>query len=497
MCFFAVFFLPVIPSVQGQEKDVEVSSFEELCQSMDQMKSSGGTIVLTQDITISPQKSYTYNNGRYRKEIVIETNGHTIYVEGTLSLWPYLTIRTEDDTKEIFHVKPGGKLELTSICVDAGDEGTAIIQEEGAFLVYGSEEGLGLPTFVCIGEIHTSSTITAAASWHYDCDQLPVVRIPAGIDFSADMLPERVKASINRNHQEYEEEVPVVWDESTFPSTHDRTLIQGTFAQGYTTYGNDLPQCLVIWESASDPFFLNVYLQSLTQNYDLVWMYGEAPQSGIVTVQSSEDGTTWEEITGTEGYASLEVEKSESFFWLLSYDQGNGGQQRPTYYRLVQTFDDGTKRYSQPLELSEDFIFTTADIEGGRGGETSPNEGEDQLTNETVDQKEESELPPLSSNASTSPELVQSGEKVDDAQEISTKEDEQAITKNEETTDTQSETMKTTSNFVETLEQKQTTDTLTDAEAMEAIHSEKENVLGLTIVACVLAGCVVFYIIKK
>ena len=45
---------------------------------------------------------------------------------------------------------------------------------------------------------------------------------------------------------------------------------------------------------------------------------------------------------------------------------------------MLQISDDGTELYSDPLELSDDLIFTLADIDGGRGGETSPNEGEDQ-----------------------------------------------------------------------------------------------------------------------
>ena len=139
-----------------------------------------------------------------------------------------------------------------------------------------------------------------------------------------------------------------------------------------------MPCYLVVRESDTSPFFLNVYLESATQWYDMVYMYGESPLPGAVYIQSSEDGETWTKITDTEGYAPVETEGNDGFSWILSYDKSDSAQQRPRYYRLLQISDDGTELYSDPLELSDDLIFTLADIDGGRGGETSPNEGEDQ-----------------------------------------------------------------------------------------------------------------------
>lgn len=115
--------------------------------------STGGTIVLTSDITVPASESFTYTNGRYRKEVVVETMGHTIRVEGSLVLWPYLTVRGKDSQKELFHVYPGGELRLVSICLDAGENGTAVIQENGSFFMYGSEEEMCLPEFSCTGAI--------------------------------------------------------------------------------------------------------------------------------------------------------------------------------------------------------------------------------------------------------------------------------------------------------------------------------------------------------
>ena len=380
LSFLIAFFSPLVSYAQEEENRAEVSSFYELTESLNQMQSTGGTVVLTQDITVPAGEYYTYNNGRYRKEVVIETDGHTVYVEGCLELWPFLTIRGDGSQKELLHVRSGGELRLVSICLDAGENGVAVVQEEGAFLICSSEEdeSMGLPPLSCTGQIISSQTVTAAAYWRYNCETLPIIRIPDGTDFTADMLPDKAASIVNRDNQEYEEELTVVWDDTTFPDGRERTLVKGKFTDGYSVYGNYMPCCLVVWESDTSPFFLNVYLESATQWYDMVYMYGESPLPGAVYIQSSEDGETWTEITDTEGYAPVETEGNDGFSWILSYDKSDSAQQRPGYYRLLQISDDGTELYSDPLELSDDLIFTLADIDGGRGGETSPNEGEDQ-----------------------------------------------------------------------------------------------------------------------
>ena len=129
---------------------------------------------------------------------------------------------------------------------------------------------MDLPAFTCTGQIISSQTMTAAACWRYDCKNLPVIRIPDGADFTTDILPDKVMSIVNRDHQEYEEELPVVWDKITFPTEHKRTLVTGEFADGYAQYEDYMPQCLVVWESDTTPFFLNVYLESATQRYDMV-----------------------------------------------------------------------------------------------------------------------------------------------------------------------------------------------------------------------------------
>ncbi len=283
LSFLVAFFCPFFSYAQAEEEQyAKAASFDALRASLAQMQSTGGTIVLTQDIVVPADASYTYNNGRYRKEVTIETNGHTIFVEGYLTLWPFLTIRGDGSQQTLFHVKPGGDLRLVSICLDAGENGTAIVQDEGAFLMYSSEESMGLPAFSCTGEIISAKTTTAAAYWRYDCEKLPIVRVPDGTDFTADMLPDQVLASVNRDYQEYEEEIPVIWDETTFPTEHERTLIQGRFTDAYAQYGDYFPQCLVVWESDTEPFFLNVYLESVTQSYDMVFMYTQSPVSGTL-----------------------------------------------------------------------------------------------------------------------------------------------------------------------------------------------------------------------
>lgn len=396
LTLFISFFCFSAIDIQAQEElYMEVSSFDEFISSMNQIQRTGGTIALSGDVIIPASEAFTYNNGRYRKEVIIETRGYTFYVEGSLTLWPFLTVRGNGSPNELFHVYPGGTLSLVSISIDAGEDGIAIIQEEGSFLTYGEEEGMDLPPFSCTGEIYTAETITAGAYWAYNPEELPIVRIPEGKEFTSDMLPDKVLSLVNRDHLEYEEEVPVIWDETTFPVDSERTLVQGRFADGYYQYEDYMPQCLVIWESDTAPFFLNVYLKVPAQSYDMVFMYGETPQAGTIYIQSSDDGENWTEIDGTEGYEPAAAEQDGSFSWILFYQQSSPAQERPIYYRLLQILDDGTEQYSDVLVLNEGIIFTAADIEGGRGGETSPNEGEIQIPGEMPENEKAEENPPL------------------------------------------------------------------------------------------------------
>ena len=184
-----------------------------------------------------------------------------------------------------------------------------------------------------------------------------------------------------------------MWDESTFPAEPERTLVTGAFAPGYTAFADDTPRCLVVWESDEGPFFLNVYLEQATQSYEMVYMHGESSRPGTVRVQASDDGETWTEITGTDGYAPVQTQADSSFFWLLTYDRTDPAQARPRYYRMVQVTDDGTEVFSDALGLSGDMIFTAADIEGGRGGETSPDEGDDPLDSGSEDSSPSESVP--------------------------------------------------------------------------------------------------------
>ena len=499
VCFLIVIFFPFVSYAQGQdgEKYVEVSSFDEFTSSLNQMQSTGGTLVLTQDITVPAEGSFTYNNARYRKEVVIETQGHTIYVEGYLELWPFLTIRGDGSQQELLHVYPGGELWLISLCLDAGENGIAVIQEEGSFLVYGSQEDMGLPAFSCTGQIISPQTMTAAAYWRYDCEKLPIVRVPDGAGFTADMLPDQVMSVVNRDHQEYDEEVPVIWDETTFPTEHKRTLVQGKFADGYSQYGDYAPKCLVVWESDTRPFFLNVYLDSATQWYDMVFMYGESSQAGTIYIQSSDDGKTWTDITGTDGYAPVEVEGNESFSWILSYDKSDPAQERPKYYQLLQILDDGTELYSDVLQLSDDLIFTSADIEGGRGGETSPNEGEDQLSSSTPETDHVDETSPLKSPDPSSKQESESHGGAENTDHSSNSNDPtppaSTSSQSDTTTDLQpeeSEEMVQESDFEEDSEPAKT-----DEDNLGSTAAEK--IAGIVIVVCILVGSIAFFVFKR
>lgn len=374
ICGFIFFFT----SVKAEEPDT-VATFRELSQWLDSHMVSGGQVTLGSDITVPADERYVYNTGLTKGEVKILTGGHTIYVEGELELWPYLVIEGDGSRGELLHVREGGSLNLISVTLDAGEGGTAIIQDEGSYLAYGDDENLDIPQFVCTGEILDSDRITAAAYSWLDAGELPVVRVPEGEDFTADMLPDTVQAKTDRENVYCYEDLEVFWDKTDFPDKKKRTIISGTFSQEYAQYREYSPRCLVVWESETTPYFLNVYIQSSGYGEEL-FFEAVSPQPGLVHITGSEDGETWTELDGEEAlyYEPREVaEAGEEIWWQIHYaaSQGEGDTSRMKYYRMELELEDGTVLCSEALELGENDIYGSSDIGGGRGGETSPSEG--------------------------------------------------------------------------------------------------------------------------
>lgn len=484
-------FSPCLFALAQQETSpvYEAADFDELKATLSQIQSVGGTIRLTDDILIPEEENYTFINGRYQKEITIETGGHTVFVQGTLTLWPYLTICGDHTEQELFHVSPGGELHLVSICIDAGESGTAVVQEEGSFFTYGSNEGL--PEFSCIGRIAQAPTITAAAYWKYNCEQLPLIRVPEGTDFSADMLPETVLALVNRNHGQSEEEVPVEWNEASFPDGHIRTLVTGSFPEEYSQYKDSAPQCLIVWESDTSPFFLHAYMET-TMSYDIVYVYAETPLDGNIYLLSSDDGEQWNEITGTDGYEPLLTNTTDELSWILFYPNSEPVMEHPRYYRMLQVLDDGTERYSDILELNDSCFFTGSSIEGGRGGETSPNEGENQLPDIETEPESPSTLSedePTSSFEENSSSLSSAAapSSSDAETNLSSASGNTVLSDKEETGSSDEET-----SGLQPDQSRQNSSAVrsdTDTSLSSAIHSKQyQTAAGIGAIVCILAG---------
>lgn len=376
---FVIFIFPLqAEAADTAEPDGYVSSFDELQTWLDEHMSTGGTVALEQDITVPSDAQYSFANGRYAKEICILTRGHTIYVEGYLEFMPYLSIIGDGSDRELFHVCAGGELWMISITVDAGEEGVAVLQEEGSMLVYGTEEDMGLPEFSCTGRIIKAETIAAAAlSWYY-LEDIPVIRIPENESFSDRLLPAAVEAVVNRDDAQCHENLEVSWDTMSFPEDKERTFVTGGFGEGYSLYRGYAPRCLIVWESETEPFFLNCYAET-SWDADLIYIYAETPLAGTVHLLGSADGTEWTEFNEENEYEPAAAEAGESLSWLLFIDKNTEGAETPRYYRMMLEKEDGTQELSEIVELNDDNLMTAADIEGGRGGEVSPVEGEEQL----------------------------------------------------------------------------------------------------------------------
>lgn len=372
ICAFSV-------TAQAEEMDEisTVTTFDSLRQWLEENKRVGGTVVLGNDITVPPGESYDYLNAVYRKELTINTAGHTIYVEGYLSLWPYLRIEGDGSGKELIHIRPGGELSMTGITVDAGEHGTAVVQDEGAFLIYGSEEGMDLPSFSCTGSIVSPEKISAGAMAGYDRGQIPVIRLKQGEMFNEDILPDSVQARVNREHSDMTEDIPVRWEIP--PNQQERMIISGSFTEPYILFRDYEPVCLVVWESEEVPFFLNAYAER-SEWFLIVHIYAGTFLEGSTYIQYSSDGENWAEPAETDGGGSIQTAADGGdLAWHLILEKDTETDKVPIYFRMVQTSADKTETYSEVIELTGDDLFAASDIDGGRGGETSPSEGEDRL----------------------------------------------------------------------------------------------------------------------
>ena len=356
-------------AVQGEEAD-QVSSFEELCQWIDEHMAEGGSVSLKDNIIIPEGETYTYINARHEKEIEIRPEGHTIYVEGTLEIWPYLTVNGPGGEDGVFCVRSGGKLTLTSVTIDTGSpERIAMVQENGAVLEYGEDISLGLPAFSCTGRIISAEKTSVLAASAYNYEDIPLVEIPEGSVCTPDQMPEQVAAYIWREGKEILTELPVVWDAETFPEQGGRAVAEGSFGDSYAVYRSGKPLCLVVTASEDRPYFLHCYASEYSGSVILVIRTADR-QGGELCLWGSDDGEHWKEI------GQAENRSEEGAEWLLPYI---AGEERPFRYYEVSCESGGETVYSDILEFTEDMVFTSADIDGGRGGELGPGEGEDLL----------------------------------------------------------------------------------------------------------------------
>lgn len=375
LLFVLAIFLCLTPAVSiaaAQELERpsnQVATFEELKQWLEAHMSTGGTVSLTDDITIPEEETYSYINSRYGKHIHIDVGDHTIYVQCHLELWPYLSITGMGGTEGILHVLPGGRLDMTAISVSASTpDSIAIVQKPGAILIR-SDMGFGdFPPFFCQGQIITSQAIVAEPSFIYRPEKLPTVVVAPGETFTSSMLPSTVDSDWYDGMSQHSGPLPVIWDAETFPSKKERTIISGSYPAGYLPFRDASINCLVVFAQENAPVFLNSYA-SLYAGTTIIQLNSLSPIEGEAALEGSYDGETWESIenqTFEEGQAQ----------WQIFYPQ----DQTPyRYFSIMQQKSDGSIVYSDTLELTEENTLVASDIGGGRGGETPPNEGEAQL----------------------------------------------------------------------------------------------------------------------
>lgn len=104
----------VQPEEPVQPADM-VSTFSELTEWIDDHKKSGGTVRLENHIFLQAGERYIGKNSwPGDPTLYIDVGEYTIYVSGHLELYPELNFSGVGGENGIFHVEPGGYLQLNS-----------------------------------------------------------------------------------------------------------------------------------------------------------------------------------------------------------------------------------------------------------------------------------------------------------------------------------------------------------------------------------------------
>ena len=355
------------------ETEESVSTGSALMEWLESHKNTGGTVKLTDHVTLDGEYCYC-PDGPDMPAVFVNTDRYTVTVTGEIELLSdnHLTFYGRPDGKGIFYVAEKGMLSMQSITVES--ETRALWQEEGA--------GLAVSDCRTTGSIHYAET-------PFVVEPDPVCVVVEKGQTVNDVLPEYLPCRINRQGEvSSDDSVPLVWNlEGTERQQEERLRfqIQGSFLHAASA---EPVRCTVVYNDYPLTFE-EVHASVNGNSYIFKGWYTKPEEACPYTLISeySFDAENW--LVSNETM----VDGTCADFVIVA-DRGQSDRaSHPYIYIRLQRNDNGTRYFSNILCYAVDDLNFVEDIGGSRGGGTSIINPPDEPQQETGGSSSEEKKP--------------------------------------------------------------------------------------------------------
>lgn len=370
-----------------QEPDT-ASTAEELLEWLSDHEDSGGTVWLSDDISLC---DVSYVHGLRKPAITINTGEFSITTDGSVELLagsPF-TICGIGGENGVLRVSEGSTAYILGLALES-EEGYAAFQEE--------ESGFMTENSSVVGDIHYADR---PFIWEWETGRTVV---GLGETFDAGWLPDVILARVNhlgRTTDEYEA-VPVTWDLSGHEEDQmlrRRFTVSGEFENMASLAA---PECTVIYDDFPLTF-LEVNVYKIEGRYgDSYRFTGEfsVPENRLpitIAQEYSFDGENW--FLDQESMDTI----VKNTFSISPFVKKEDRESCPKIFIRLSWNDNGTVYYSNVLSFATDSLAANEEPGGNRGGGTDiidpPKQPEPDVEPETPP-------PPVTSEPETAPPIT-------------------------------------------------------------------------------------------
>lgn len=342
-----------------------VSTGEELMAWMEEHKNSGGSVRLTDHVSMDHAYVFVPTQIQSAGNLVVDTAEYTITVTDEIELWSNgrVTFTGNANDRGIFHVASGGMLYIQGINVENRQSGGEQPPEMASRYILWQEEGAGLALYNCriSGDIHYAQT-------PFVMYENSVYAIAEKGQTAIDVLPSQISCDVIEQGTISDRQMPVSWNmEGTTKQQEERLrfTVKGTFVNAASAHQ---PVCTMIYNDY--PLTFTDVKAGVGNGYYSFRGSYTRPKEYVpmtITTEYSFDGDNW--FVDEETKVSDANEPTNFFIGFQDMVRGTGTRSY-VYIRLRGEYND-TCYLSNVLRYDTDNLAVTEEIGGGRGGGTS------------------------------------------------------------------------------------------------------------------------------